>query len=127
MEKNNGCMELITRQYSIQGTNLGKNLVGVQVNAFGWEALKHIPLDQEGQHAYRMEPALNGVYHRLIVDIKLEDHIKRVTFRSGLMLLNRTKHRIQFALANCKRQITSTIYSTGMSINYTNTPKYQAY
>ncbi|KAI9491569.1 hypothetical protein BDB00DRAFT_766791 [Zychaea mexicana] len=88
-------------------TNLGKNLLGVQVEAFDWESFQHIPLDQEGQHSYRMKPEVRGVSHRLIVDIQLKNHVKQVTFRSGLVIQNHAAEGIKVALVNAKRKFMS--------------------
>ncbi|KAI8144971.1 hypothetical protein BJV82DRAFT_536853 [Fennellomyces sp. T-0311] len=91
--------------------NLGKNLLGVQVEAFGWEGFQHIPLDLEGQHSYRMKPEVRGIRHRLVVDIQLKNHVKQVTFRSGLVVQNHTTHDVQIVLANSKQEPKSDIYT----------------
>ncbi|KAI9014452.1 hypothetical protein CLU79DRAFT_890124 [Phycomyces nitens] len=72
-------------------SNLGKNYLGVQVLHAGWEKLLHLPMDQEGEVGYRLKPELDEISHRLVVDIKLENNVKTVTFRSGLLLHNQTK------------------------------------
>ncbi|KAF7728851.1 hypothetical protein EC973_005477 [Apophysomyces ossiformis] len=92
-------------------TNVGKNLVGVQVEQFGWESLLHIPLDQEGQQVYRMQPEVNAISHRLVVDIRLENHIKTVTFRSGFVVKNQCKRSIQMTLVDTTRKIMSDIWT----------------
>ncbi|KAI8639786.1 hypothetical protein BD408DRAFT_476983 [Parasitella parasitica] len=89
--------------------NIGKNLFGVQIDAFDWEPIMHIPVDTESERAYRLRPAVKHVDHRLIVDIHLENHIKTVTFRSGLVLQNNSSEEMQMVMVNKERRILSDI------------------
>ncbi|CEP17102.1 hypothetical protein [Parasitella parasitica] len=89
--------------------NIGKNLFGVQIDAFDWEPTVHISVDTESQRAYRLRPAVRDVDHRLIVDIHLENHIKTVTFRSGLVLQNNSSEEMQMVMVNKERRIWSDI------------------
>ncbi|KAI7898920.1 uncharacterized protein BX663DRAFT_555462 [Cokeromyces recurvatus] len=86
-------------------TNLGNNLFGLQIDKYNWESLIHVPVDTEGERSYRLQPNINGIYHRLIVDIHLENHVKTVTFRSGLVLENKSAYTLQVALVNKDRRI----------------------
>lgn len=79
-----------------------------------WEALQNVVLDQEGQHVYRLRPDVNGVSHRLIVDIRLEEHVKKVTFRSGLGVKNQSKERLQLKLLDGKGCQASEIWTIGL-------------
>ncbi|RCH94872.1 hypothetical protein CU097_000818, partial [Rhizopus azygosporus] len=90
-----------------ESINIGKNLFGVQVDESNWESILHVAVNREGQFAYRLRPEDNGVYHRLIVDIRLENHVKKVTFRSGLVLENGSSQEMQVAIVNKKRLILS--------------------
>lgn len=92
-----------------QRVNLGKNLFGVQIDAFNWESLLHVPVDTESERAYRLRPAVKEIDHRLIVDIHLENHIKTVTFRSGLVLQNNSSQEMQMVMVNKKRRILSEV------------------
>ncbi|KAI9475459.1 MAG: hypothetical protein EXX96DRAFT_266961 [Benjaminiella poitrasii] len=87
--------------------NLGKNLFGLQIKKNGWESIVHVPVDTEGERAYRLQPDVKGIHHRLIVDIHLENHVKTVTFRSGLVLENLTMTSMQVAMVNKDRRILS--------------------
>ncbi|CAO3621876.1 unnamed protein product [Mucor fragilis] len=89
--------------------NLGKNLFGVQIDAFNWESILHVPVDTESERAYRLRPAVKEIDHRLIVDIHLENHIKTVTFRSGLVLQNNSSEEMQMVMVNKKRRILSDV------------------
>lgn len=85
--------------------NAGKNLFGVQIKYAEWEGIPHIPVDKEGALAYRLKPEFKSVNHRLIVDIHLENHVKTVTFRSGLSLENSSDKDIQFVIVNKERRM----------------------
>ncbi|OAD04505.1 hypothetical protein MUCCIDRAFT_141025 [Mucor lusitanicus CBS 277.49] len=89
--------------------NLGKNLFGVQIDAFNWESILHVPVDTESERAYRLRPAVKEIDHRLIVDIHLENHIKTVTFRSGLVLQNNSSEEMQMVMVNKKRRMLSDV------------------
>ena len=93
---------------------MGKNLLGVQVQAYDWKSFQHVPLDLEGQHSYRMEPEVKGVSHRLIVDIQLKNHVKQVTFRSGLVIQNYAAEDIKIVMVNAKRKIKSPEWTISM-------------
>ncbi|KAL0077823.1 hypothetical protein F4703DRAFT_1910666 [Phycomyces blakesleeanus] len=79
-------------------SNLGKNYLGVEVLHGGWERLLNLPMDQEGEVPYRLKPELDEVSHRLVVEIKLENNVKTVTFRSGLLLHNQTRSALEVQL-----------------------------
>ena len=72
-------------------------------------------LDKEGVHTYRMKDEVDGIRHRLVVDIKLKNHVKQVTFRSGLLITNQTLQPMQLALSNAtKSKRVSDIWHIGM-------------
>lgn len=90
-----------------ESTTFGKNLFGVQIDQSGWESIHHVALDKAGERSYRLRPEDKGVYHRLIVDIKLENHVKTVTFRSGLVLENNSDSDLELAIVDKDRRILS--------------------
>ncbi|RUS21382.1 hypothetical protein BC937DRAFT_92871, partial [Endogone sp. FLAS-F59071] len=67
-----------------------KNMLGLQIDGPGWESLKDIPVDREGATIYILRPKVKNVSHRLVVDVKLQDNVKVVTFRSSMVVENRT-------------------------------------
>ncbi|KAI9251543.1 hypothetical protein BY458DRAFT_17568 [Sporodiniella umbellata] len=93
--------------------NLGKNLFGVQIQENNWESVLNIALDREGQLAYCLKPESNGIFHRLIVDISLGDHVKKVTFRSGLLFENGSLEKMELAVVNKNRRILSDVICLG--------------
>lgn len=87
--------------------------MGVEIKHSNWSSIQQIPLDVEGQHTYKLTKDKRIVQHRLIVDIKLENHIKKVTFHSGLTLENKTENSMQVTMVNSNRQIISPIWTIG--------------
>lgn len=88
-----------------ESTHIGKNLVGIQVLKHDWESIIHVSLDKEGDLAYRLKPEVKGINHRVVVDIRLENHVKTVTFRSGLQLENNSDNHLEIAIVKKDRQI----------------------
>ncbi|KAI8376296.1 uncharacterized protein BYT42DRAFT_594245 [Radiomyces spectabilis] len=91
--------------------NVGKNLLGIQVEQFGWESFTHIAVDKEGEHAYKIQPEVHGIAHRLVVDIRLDKHVKTVIFRSGFVFQNQTQASLQLVLVNAKRKMMSPVWT----------------
>ncbi|CAG8769250.1 9672_t:CDS:10, partial [Dentiscutata erythropus] len=73
-----------------ESMNITKNILGIQFDGALWESIKEIPVDREGETLYSLRPKIKNVSHRLVVHVKLEDNIKVVTFRSALVVENRT-------------------------------------
>ncbi|KAI8978652.1 hypothetical protein BDB01DRAFT_799548 [Pilobolus umbonatus] len=84
---------------------LGNNLLGVKIKKWDWKNIHHITVDKEGQTAYGLHPNVNGIRHRLVVDIQLENHVKVVTFRSGLTFKNSLDEYMELAVVNASREI----------------------
>lgn len=74
------------------------NKFALQIKGPSWETLKGIAVDQEGTTSYTLRPAIDNVLHRLVVDVKLDDKIKIVTFRSGKVIRNSTNIEIEIAM-----------------------------
>ncbi|KXS10872.1 hypothetical protein M427DRAFT_47658 [Gonapodya prolifera JEL478] len=54
-----------------------------------WKTLREgINIESEGSKTFILRPPINGAFHRLVVDVRLRDKIKYVTFRSSLVLRN---------------------------------------
>lgn len=78
-----------------------------------WSSIQQIPLDVEGQYTYKLTKDKSIVQHRLLVDIKLENHVKKVIFHSGLTLENKTESSLQVTMVDSKRKIISPIWTIG--------------
>ncbi|EXX73461.1 Vps13p [Rhizophagus irregularis DAOM 197198w] len=80
--------------------SFAKNMLGVQFEGAIWECIKEIPVDREGETMYILRPKVNKISHRLVIDVKLKDNIKVVTFRSVLVIENRTLLTIEMLIVD---------------------------
>ncbi|CAG8543869.1 1688_t:CDS:10, partial [Acaulospora colombiana] len=86
-----------------ESITITENMLGIQFQGPLWECIKDIPVDREGETLYTLRPKLeDNVSHRLVVDVKLTDNIKVVTFRSVLVVENRTLITIELLIDNAK-------------------------
>lgn len=93
--------------------NVTKNTLGIQFEGAKWESIKEIPVDKEGETLYSLRPKVNNVSHRLVVDVKLEDNIKVVTFRSALIVENRTRLVVEVLLVDEHDSTVSEVHQIG--------------
>ena len=73
------------------------NKFAIQIEGPSWETLKGVYVDQEGSNTYVLRPAIDGILHRIVVDVELQDKVKVVTFRSAKIIENSTKMEIEIA------------------------------
>lgn len=90
-------------------------MLGLQIGGPGWESLKDIPVDREGTTVYILRPKVKNVSHRLVVDIKLQDNVKVVTFRSSMVVENRTLLPVEVVMIDQQGNTVSPISKIGMS------------
>ena len=86
-----------------------ENKLNIQINTSMWETIKSIPVDQEKTISYLLRPLINHIVYVLVVDIKVIDNIKYVTFRSSSILKNRTDLNLDILIMGNK----TTQYSIG--------------
>ncbi len=74
----------------------GHGMVSVRLEGSGFEDIVHIPVRREGETIYNLRPKRDKVVHRLLVEVRLgKDNIKFVTFRSPLLIENKTQIPIE--------------------------------
>jgi vacuolar protein sorting-associated protein 13A/C len=93
--------------------SVSKNMLGIQFEGSIWECIKEIPVDREKETFYVLRPKVNNVIHRLVVDIKLKDNIKVVTFRSVLVIENRTLLTIEMLIVDEQDKNVGKVYQIG--------------
>ncbi|CAG8516340.1 7059_t:CDS:10 [Ambispora leptoticha] len=93
-----------------ESMTITKNMLGIQFEGALWESIKDIPVDREGETLYILRPKLNKVSHRLVCDIKLKENIKYVTFRSTLVIENRTFLTVEMMVVDSQGQNVSKVY-----------------
>ncbi|KAM7185556.1 putative vacuolar protein sorting-associated protein [Naviculisporaceae sp. PSN 640] len=65
--------------------------VTVQLEGSGFDPVKNIRLNREGEFLYALRPKADNVTHKLMVEVKLgPDNVKYVTLRSPLLVENDT-------------------------------------
>ncbi|KAJ2642812.1 Vacuolar protein sorting-associated protein 13, partial [Coemansia sp. RSA 1694] len=76
--------------------------VGIQFANGQWEWLRRVQVDRAGVRHYALRPALDGVGHRLAVDVRVDARslVKRVVLRSALVVENRTRAPVEVAMCD---------------------------
>ncbi len=71
-------------------------LVGVKLEGSGFDSVSRIPVIREGETLYNLKPRKDNVQHRMLVEVKLgPDNVKYITFRSPLLVENKTQIPIE--------------------------------
>ncbi len=71
-------------------------LVGVKLEDSGFDSVTRIPVIREGETLYNLKPKKDGVQHRMLVEVRLgPDNVKYITFRSPLLVENKTQIPIE--------------------------------
>ncbi|KAI1770524.1 vacuolar protein sorting-associated protein 13 [Hypoxylon cercidicola] len=66
--------------------------VSVSIEGSGFDIVKNVRLNREGEFLYSLRPKTDNTLHRLLVEVKLgSDNIKYVTLRSPLVVENETQ------------------------------------
>jgi vacuolar protein sorting-associated protein 13A/C len=74
-------------------------LVGVKLEGSGFDSISRIPVIREGETLYNLKPRKDKVQHRMLVDVKLgSDNVKYITFRSPLLVENKTQIPIEIGV-----------------------------
>ncbi|KAI8944058.1 hypothetical protein F4801DRAFT_267969 [Xylaria longipes] len=75
------------------------NSVAVEIEGSGFEMVKNIPLNREGEFLYSLRPKMDNTVHRLLVEVSLgADNIKYVTLRSPLVVENQTQIPVELGV-----------------------------
>ncbi|KUI67657.1 Vacuolar protein sorting-associated protein 13 [Cytospora mali] len=79
--------------------SMASTAVAVQLEGSGFDPLKNIRLNREGEFIYSLRPKRDDVTHRLMVDVKLgRDNVKYVTLRSPLLVENDTQIPVELGV-----------------------------
>ncbi|KAL8710768.1 MAG: hypothetical protein Q9220_004786 [cf. Caloplaca sp. 1 TL-2023] len=74
-------------------------VVGIKLEASGFDAVDRIPVSREGETLYNLYPRKDKVLHRLLVEVKLgTDNVKYITFRSPLVVENNTQIPVELGV-----------------------------
>ncbi|ROT38314.1 vacuolar protein sorting-associated protein [Sodiomyces alkalinus F11] len=75
------------------------NSIGVQLEGSGFDMVKNVRLNREGEFIYGLRPKTDEVLHRLLVEVTLgKDNVKYVTLRSPLLVENHTQIPVELGV-----------------------------
>ncbi|KAG5925451.1 hypothetical protein E4U42_004279 [Claviceps africana] len=85
-------------------TESSQNDVGIQLEGSGFDVVKNVRLDREGEFLYGLRPKTDNVLHRLCVEVRLgPDNVKYVTLRSPLMVENATEIPVELGVYDAQQ------------------------
>ncbi|PGH18613.1 hypothetical protein AJ79_00392 [Helicocarpus griseus UAMH5409] len=74
-------------------------MVGIKLEGSGFDAISRIPVIREGETLYNLKPKKEKVLHKLLVEVRLgADNVKYITFRSPLLLENKTQIPVEMGV-----------------------------
>ena len=74
-------------------------IVGIKLEGSGFNTIDKIPINREGETLYNLKPRRDNVLHRLLVEVKLgADNVKYITFRSPLLVENKTQIPVEIGV-----------------------------
>jgi vacuolar protein sorting-associated protein 13A/C len=74
-------------------------VVGVTLEGSGFDSLNKIPVNREGETLYSLRPRKGQILHRLLVEVTLAaDNVKYITFRSPLLVENKTQIPVELGV-----------------------------
>jgi len=77
----------------------GAGLVGVKIEGSGFDSISRIPVSREGETLYNLKPRKDKIQHRMLVEVRLgSDNVKYITFRSPLLVENKTQIPIEVGI-----------------------------
>jgi vacuolar protein sorting-associated protein 13A/C len=74
-------------------------IVGIRLEGSGFDSINKIPVTREGETIYNLRPRKNQIMHRLLVEVSLgDDNVKCITFRSPLLVENKTQIPVELGV-----------------------------
>ncbi|KAG8799617.1 hypothetical protein FRC17_007079, partial [Serendipita sp. 399] len=78
----------------------GHNSLGIKFHGKDWETIPSVTVDKEGQFPVLLRPRMDGVLHRLLCDVVVEDNVKLVTLRSTYKIDNECLYPLEVILVD---------------------------
>jgi len=73
--------------------------IGVQLEGSGFDTVRNIRVNRQGEFIYGLKPKTDQVLHRLLVEVKLgSDNVKYITLRSPLLVENQTQIPVELGV-----------------------------
>lgn len=77
--------------------------VAIQLEGSGFDVVKNVQVNREGEFLYGLKPKADNVLHRLCVEVTLgSDNVKYVTLRSPLVVENATEIPVELGVYDAK-------------------------
>ncbi|TVY16543.1 Vacuolar protein sorting-associated protein 13 [Lachnellula arida] len=74
-------------------------VVGIRLEGSGFDSINKIPVNREGEAIYNLRPRKEQILHRLLVEVELgTDNVKYITFRSPLLVENKTQIPVELGV-----------------------------
>jgi vacuolar protein sorting-associated protein 13A/C len=74
-------------------------VVAVRLEGSGFDSVSNIPISREGETVFNLRPRKDTVLHRLLVEVSLgSDNVKYITFRSPLLVENKTQLPVELGV-----------------------------
>lgn len=74
-------------------------VVGIRLEGSGFDSINKIPITREGETIYSLRPRKSQILHRLLVEVALgDDNVKCITFRSPLLVENKTQIPVELGI-----------------------------
>ena len=84
-------------------TESNQNDITVQLEGSGFDPVKSIRVNREGEYIYSLRPKTDNVLHRLCVEVNLgQDNVKYVTLRSPLLVENSTEIPVELGVYDAR-------------------------
>ncbi|PWN54382.1 hypothetical protein IE53DRAFT_157097 [Violaceomyces palustris] len=87
----------------------GGNMLSLQFDGMPWERVRRISVDREGESILNLRPKLDKVAHRVLCDVRLQNNVKIITFRSSFKVENRTLVPVEMVILDAEGQLTNNI------------------
>ena len=94
--------EAFLMRQDVQLQNFSLHLLGST-----WETLQKVFIIKEGSYYYTLRPKLNGINHKIVVEISIENGIKVVIFRSPFRFFNATLFDFELEIENVDGNVNS--------------------
>ncbi|EST05630.1 Vacuolar protein sorting-associated protein 13A N-terminal domain protein [Kalmanozyma brasiliensis GHG001] len=91
----------------------GSNRLSLQIDGMPWERLRHISVDREGEYMLTLRPKLDKVAHRVQYEVKLQNNVKYITFRSSFKIENKTLIPVEMVILDHEGNVTDQIRRIG--------------
>ncbi|EEH20971.2 hypothetical protein PABG_03202 [Paracoccidioides brasiliensis Pb03] len=74
-------------------------MVGVKLEGSGFDSINRIPVIRERETLYNLKPKQDKVLHKLLIEVRLAaDNVKYITFRSPLLVENKTQIPVELGV-----------------------------